>query len=97
LSAEDFDSPDNNGSLRLPSYNLFDFGAYYSFGIGGEDTISIAANMNNVFDKEYIAESLTNYFPGDQGSTDTYNGINTANKVFFGFGRTWNVSLRYTF
>ena len=97
LSAEDFDSPDNNGSLRLPSYSLFDFGAYYSFGIGGEDTISIAANMNNVFDKEYISESLTNYFPGDQGSTDTYNGINTANKVFFGFGRTWNVSLRYTF
>ncbi len=97
LSAEDFDSQDNQGSLRLPSYSLVDFGAYYNFKIGSNDTISIAANVNNLFDKEYIAESLTNYFPGEQGSTDTYMGINTANKVFFGFGRTWNVSMRYSF
>ena len=97
LSAEDFDSPDNLGSLRLPSYSLFDLGAYYTFKLGSSDKISIAANVNNVFDTEYIAESLTNYFPGQQGSATTYNGINTANKVFFGFGRTWNISMRYAF
>ena len=95
INAEDFDNPDHQGSLRLPSYSLFDFGAYYTFNIGGNDSIGIAANVNNVFDTEYIAESLTNTFadPGDQ----TFRGLNTSNKVFFGFGRTWNVSMRYSF
>ena len=54
-----------------------------------------AANLNNAFDTEYIAESLTNTFVGD-GDT-AFRGINTRNKVFFGFGRTFNVSARYSF
>jgi len=82
INAEDFGNPDNNGSLRLPSYTTIDF-------------VAIAANLNNAFDTEYIAESLTNNFVGD-GDT-TYLGINTSNKVFFGFGRTFNVSARYSF
>ena len=94
LNAEDFNSPDNDGSLRLPSYTLFDLGAYYKFNFGGNNTFSIAANLNNVFDTEYIAESLTNTFNGGNGR---YNGIDTSNKVFFGFGRTFNISARYTF
>ncbi|MGI9551239.1 MAG: TonB-dependent receptor [Aurantibacter sp.] len=94
LQPEDFDSPDNDGSLRLPSYNLFDAGAYYKFNFGG-NSISLAANVNNLFNVQYIAESLTNTFAGD-GDT-TFNGISTRNKVFFGFGRTFNVSARYNF
>nr|WP_299170652.1 TonB-dependent receptor [uncultured Allomuricauda sp.] len=96
INAEDFDTPDHQGSLRLPSYSLVDFGAYYTFDIGGgNDAISIAANVYNAFDTEYIAESLTNTFadPGDE----TFRGLNTSNKVFFGFGRTWNISMRYNF
>ncbi|WP_121065750.1 TonB-dependent receptor [Maribacter vaceletii] len=95
ILAEDFDEPDHNGSLRLPTYNLVDAGAYYKFKLAGSNEISLAFNVNNVFDKEYIAESLTNTFasPGD----DTYEGISTSNKAFFGFGRTWNVSIRYNF
>ena len=52
--------------------------------------MSFRLNVNNVFDKVYIAEADTNIFaePGD----DTFQGINTANRVFFGFGRTWNAS-----
>ncbi|MBT9187220.1 MULTISPECIES: TonB-dependent receptor domain-containing protein [Zobellia] len=95
LNAEDFDSADNNGSLRLPSYTLFDLGAYYTFGFGGSNKLSIAANVNNLFDTEYIAESLTNTFAGSGDSL--YEGISTDNKVFFGFGRTFNVSARYSF
>ncbi|SIP97535.1 Outer membrane receptor proteins, mostly Fe transport [Maribacter ulvicola] len=95
LNAEDFDSADNQGSLRLPSYTLFDLGAYYTFGFGGNNKLSIAANVNNLFDTEYIAESLTNTFADGNGST--YEGISTNNKVFFGFGRTFNVSARYSF
>ncbi|MEO9512340.1 MAG: TonB-dependent receptor [Flavobacteriaceae bacterium] len=96
INAEDFDAADNQGSLRLPSYSLVDFGVYYKLKFGQKnDYISIAANVNNLFDTEYIAESLTNNFagPGD----DVYRGIDTSNKVFFGFGRTWNVSMRYNF
>ena len=95
ISAEDFDSPDNDGSLRLPTYNLVDVGAYYTFKFGSENSISLALNVNNLFDEEYIAESLTNTF--DDGSNDTYKGIDVSNKVFFGFGRTWNISARYNF
>ena len=95
LNAEDFDSADNQGSLRLPSYTLFDLGAYYTFGFGGNNKLSIAANVNNLFDTEYIAESLTNTF-AEQGD-DVFRGISTDNKVFFGFGRTFNVSARYSF
>jgi len=95
INAEDFGSPDNQGSLRLPSYTLMDFGAYYKFNFGGSNALSIAANLNNAFDTEYIAESLTNNFAG-RGDT-TFRGLNTTNKVFFGFGRTFNVSARYSF
>ncbi len=95
LQVEDFDSPDNDGSLRLPTYNLFDAGAYYKFKFGGNNTINLAVNVNNVFDTEYIAESLSNTFA--DGSNPTYNGIDVSNKVFFGFGRTWNASIRYNF
>ncbi|PWL40102.1 TonB-dependent receptor [Flagellimonas aquimarina] len=96
INAEDFDSPDNQGSLRLPSYSLLDFGAYYKFSFGQKkDFISIAANVNNLFDTEYIAESLTNNFA--DGNTNTFRGLDTSNKVFFGFGRTWNVSMIYNF
>ncbi|NAS12571.1 TonB-dependent receptor [Poritiphilus flavus] len=94
IAAEDFDFEDNEGSLRLPSYSYMDVGAYYTFNFGNDQAISIAANVNNLFDTEYIAESLTNNFDGGNG---TFRGIDTSNKVFFGFGRTFNVSARYTF
>jgi len=95
ISAEDFDSPDHLGSLRLPSYNLVDVGAYYKFNFGSNNSIGLAVNINNVFDEEYIAESLTNTFA--DGSNAKYNGLDVSNKVFFGFGRTWNISARYSF
>ncbi len=95
LQPEDFNTPDNNGSLRLPSYSLVDAGAYYTFNLGGSNKIGLAVNVNNLFDTEYLAESLTNTFPG-QGDT-LYKGVSTRNKAFFGFGRTWNVSARYSF
>ncbi len=79
----------------MRSYKWVDVGTYYTFKLGSENAISLAVNVNNLFDTEYIAESLTNTF-ADPGDT-TYNGINTSNKVFFGFGRTFNVSARYAF
>ncbi len=97
IRAEDFDTADNNGSLQLPAYTLFDGGVSYKLLFGKEQSqkINFRLNINNLFNTTYLAESQTNIFadPGD----DTYDGINTANKAFFGFGRTWNFSVRYSF
>ena len=64
-------------------------------------------NVNNVLDETYIAESRTNIFADDfvsgtSGPTyasagKTYDGLANTNQVYFGFGRTWNFSLRYDF
>jgi outer membrane receptor protein involved in Fe transport len=52
-------------------------------------------NINNLFDATYIAESNSNIH-ADASST-TWNGIDVRNSVWFGFGRTWNASLKYNF
>ncbi|ASV30421.1 TonB-dependent receptor [Maribacter cobaltidurans] len=91
-----FDATDvgPEGSLKLPSFGLMDAGT--TFNIPFDDKmLSFRLNVNNVFDTTYIAESDTNIFaqPGDE----TYDGINTRNRVFFGFGTTWNLSARFNF
>ena len=92
----DFDATDVNeeGSLKLPSFGLADAGISYGLPLG-DKLLSFRVNVNNVFDTTYIAESDTNNFvqPGDA----TYDGINVSNRVFFGFGRTWNASVRFNF
>jgi len=86
-----FTSPDNDGALKLPSFGLLDLGATFFAGNGW----SLRANINNLLDETYIAESNSNIH-ADADST-TWNGIDTRNSVWFGFGRTWNVSLKYKF
>ncbi|WP_166387926.1 TonB-dependent receptor [Polaribacter sp. 11A2H] len=87
-------------NLELPSYGLLDFGVSYKFNLGteGNKSLSLRANMNNVLDKEYLSELRTNITSGSSDANGTlYKGIDTANEGYFGFGRTWNVSLRYNF
>jgi outer membrane cobalamin receptor len=97
INADDFDQADHQGSLQLPGYALSDLGVSYKWNFNEEsnESVSFRLNINNLFDEEYIAESATNNFaqPGD----DTYRGVRTDNKVFFGFGTTWNFSVRYNF
>lgn len=85
-----FTQPDNVGALKLPSYGLVDAGATTRFG-----KWSVRVNVNNLFDKVYISESMTNIH-ADENSV-TWNGIDVRNSVWFGFGRTWNASLKYNF
>jgi outer membrane receptor protein involved in Fe transport len=86
-----FTSPDNDGALKLPSYGLVDLGATLFAGKGW----SLRVNVNNLLDTTYIAESNSNIHAG-AGST-TWKGIDVNNSVWFGFGRTWNLSLKYKF
>jgi len=95
ISAEDFDSPDHEGSLELPSFTLVDAGVGYTYVFETEQSLTFRVNVNNLLDTEYISESVTNYH--QEAGVENYDGINVENKVFFGWGRTWNVSLRFIF
>jgi len=86
-----FTQPDNAGAIKLPSYGLVDFGATARLG----EKWTLRVNVNNLFDNVYIAESNTNIH-ADENSV-VWNGIDVRNSVWFGFGRTWNASLKYNF
>ena len=84
-------------NLELPSYGIADMGVSYRFFVGEEKTnnVNFRFNVNNLFHKIYISDLRTNIAanPGDT----TYQGINVANQGYFGWGRTWNFSVRYNF
>ncbi len=95
INATDFATADNDGSLELPSYGLLDAGLSWSVPFINNQDLVFRLNVNNVLNETYISESETNIFAGD-GDT-TYDGISTRNRVFFGFGTTWNTSVRFNF
>ncbi|WP_031426676.1 TonB-dependent receptor [Flavimarina sp. Hel_I_48] len=82
------------GALKLPSFGLLDAGLSFNLPFLDKN-MSFRFNMNNILDKTYISESDTNVF-ADAGDP-TYDGISTSNRVYFGFGRTWNASFRFNF
>ena len=91
ITDSDFTQPENNGALKLPSYGLVDLGLTVRSG-----KFTFRGNVNNLLNTTYIAESNSNIHVGDD-TVDTWNGIDVRNSVWFGFGRTWNASLRYNF
>ena len=88
---DEFKTPGNRGAIKLPSYGLVDLGV--TGRIRGNWVLR--ANINNLLNTTYIAESNTSIHAED--GDETWNGINTRNSVWFGFGRTWNASLSYNF
>ena len=91
---EVFKTPDNPGAVKLPSFGVLDGGVSTRFTLFGNQT-SLRVNVNNVLDTTYIAESNTNIHA--TSTSDTWNGVDVRNSVWFGFGRTWNASLKYRF
>jgi hypothetical protein len=99
-----FLNPDNRGALELPSYSLFNIGAGYQLDFANDNSLNFRFNINNLFDTIYIAEGSSSIYEGDASpsisdntTVGTYKGIDTRNQVWFGFGRTWNFSVRYNF
>jgi hypothetical protein len=90
VTDSEFLDPENNGALKLPSYGLMDAGVTTRFG-----DFTFRVNVNNVLNTTYIAESNTNIHADE--NSQTWNGIDVRNSVWFGFGRTWNASLTYNF
>jgi outer membrane receptor protein involved in Fe transport len=58
-------------------------------------SVVFRVNVNNLFDEIYVSELTTNIAanPGDV----VINGLNANNKGYYGFGRTWNASMRFNF
>ncbi|SMO83786.1 Outer membrane receptor proteins, mostly Fe transport [Gracilimonas mengyeensis] len=94
ITDSDFTNPDNDGALKLPSYGLLDLGTTVRFDLFGRDA-SFRVNVNNALNTTYIAESNSNIHA--TSSSQTWNGIDTRNYVWFGFGTTWNATLKYNF
>ena len=94
INNSDFENPDNLGALQLPSFSLIDLGLTSRFELAG-NMASLRLNVNNLLNTMYIAESNTNIHMVD-GAAE-WNGINTENYVWMGFGRTWNATFRYNF
>lgn len=84
-----YDKPLDDGSnvtpWELPSYQLFDANIKYSFDLAGLDA-AFYAKVNNILDVEYISD-------GYDGSGHDWQSSN----VFYGYGRTWSLSLKLKF
>jgi outer membrane receptor protein involved in Fe transport len=70
---------------KVPAYGTFDASVRYGFKIGDLDT-TLTARMNNVFDTEYVADAL-----------DGINNNAQTALVWYGFGRTFNISAKIKF
>ena len=86
---------EENGNLKLPSYNIMDAGVTYNVSLTPKNKFTFRFNVNNVLNHIYIQEASTN-LQATEG-TQTYKGINVNNQIYFGYGRTWNASVRFTF
>jgi len=95
IDLNSFQDENHKGSLKLPAYSVVDAGVSYKFDIKKIGNMNIRLNVNNLFNKIYISESDTNYFPRE-GSV-TWKGIDINNRVFWGFGRTWRLSVKFRF
>ena len=81
----------------IKSSSLVDLGTTVRFSLFDTDA-SFRLNVNNLFDTVYIAESNSNIHAADDATEDQlWNGVDKRNFVWFGFGRTWNASLRFNF
>jgi hypothetical protein len=78
----------NAQALLLPAFGLFDFGFRYNFPLGNLNA-TLNGRLNNAFDTQYVPDAL---------DVDQAAGENLSNaRVYFGFGRTWVMSLRLNF
>ena len=87
--------------LKLPSYNTTDLGLSYKLDLseqGGKHlkSLSFRLNVNNVFDELYL-ESVNGTTAASFNPQKNWKGINKSNRARFGYGTTWNASVRLNF
>jgi iron complex outermembrane recepter protein len=82
-------------TIVLPHYQTVDMGVSYRIPTQKNESFQIRFNVNNLLDKKFIESSSTAIDFVDAASS--WQGVNVNNKVRFGYGRTWNLSVRYNF
>ncbi|WP_417213061.1 TonB-dependent receptor [Bizionia sp.] len=84
--------------LSLPSYDTVDAGFSYKMLVGknNQKSIQFRLNVNNVFDEVYL-EAVNGNTQASANPEENYKGVNTSNNGRFGYGRTWNTSIRFNF
>ncbi|PNQ74974.1 TonB-dependent receptor [Hanstruepera neustonica] len=83
--------------VSMPSYDTVDLGFSYKLLVGeGTNSIQFRLNVNNVFDEVYL-ESVNGNLQASSNPADNYKGVNMDNTGRFGYGRTWNTSIRFNF
>lgn len=109
INTDDFKHEDHNGSLELPSFHLFDARLSYNWRMKNDNSLVFGLNINNLFDNLYISESDTNIDVSDkidsrnpnsptyEEAGRVYDGIADGNRVYFGWGRSWNASVKFRF
>lgn len=85
-------------SILLPSYDTVDAGLSYKWLVGKDDqnSIQFRVNINNIFDEVYL-ESVNENRAASTNPAENWKGVNINNQGRFGYGRTWNFSMRYNF
>ncbi len=85
-------------TIAMPSYDLVDAGLSYKMLVGKDDrnSLQFRVNINNIFDEVYL-ESVNGNTAASSNPEDNYKGVNTSNTGRFGYGRTWNTSIRFNF
>jgi outer membrane cobalamin receptor len=82
--------PNSRGSVgpqawQLPDYGTFDMSLRHGFKIAGLDT-TLTGRMNNVFDTQYISDAR-----------DGAGSVSQTALVWYGYGRTFNISAKIKF
>lgn len=97
---------DNKAPIELPGFGVLDSFADYKFFVHStKQAVYLRLNIDNVLDRLFISESNSSILPSDvansngtyQDNNFLYRGLPTTNNVLFGFGRTWNFTVRYEF
>lgn len=74
---------------RIPWGQQFDLNASYNFAITGDVRATFSANIYNVFNNNYIMDAYTDY--------QTAGTWENAFRVFYSYGRTFNLRLKIHF
>ena len=76
---------ENPDAWEMPNYQLVDMFMRYRFNLGPYRA-TLVGNVNNLFDTEYISDAR-------DGASHTW----TDAEVYYGWGRSWSVSLKINF
>jgi iron complex outermembrane recepter protein len=87
--------------LKLPFYSLTDIGLTWQFKFMNHNAF-LRANVNNLFDEEYVTWAEDNVEIDDKTINDDRDSEDYKKKLdgargWFGFGRTWNLIFKMNF